>query len=214
MGGYGCGGQNRRHDCVGRYMSLDSFNHGKHIPRIQEYRREYLKYSVSWKNGSSIGIELFEDYLIASYYSGGEKIRDYISFDRVPNNYGGADRVYFSCPYCGRRSRLLYCHNKHFKCRICARLNYASQQLTKGTEQAVFRIRKLLRGKFNDPADSAPIDLDYYVPPRPKGMHQRTYDRLIDELERLQEESSLVFMAKAMKIIKRAGMSLDLLGWP
>jgi len=199
MGSWGSGGHNRKRGYTAGHISLDSFQMAKSIP-IKGGQAELI---MRWDNGNSISVILCSGHLIASYSSEGEPIKGRICFDRVPNNYGGADRVYFSCPYCARRSRMLYCHNKRFKCRICARLNYVSQQTTKGNDLAIFKIRRMLREKFGvDPSGMAPCELDYYTPPKPKGMHWRTYERLMRELRRLQCDYLNEFVASSLRIIR------------
>lgn len=169
---------------------------------MKEKGREYVRSSLSWTDKSSIGIIIHQNKLIAEYAIGSdterEEIHDTIHFDSVPNNYGGIDRLYFECPFCWRRSRFLYLHKKHFKCRKCAKLNYCSQQLTKNEDIPIYKIRKLLRDKFGIIENLSPFDTSYYRPPRPKGMHQKTYDRLSIELLKLQiqyeNESRKTFM--------------------
>ena len=94
-------------------------------------------------------------------------------------------RPWFHCPVaahgvsCGRRVAILYGAGKYFACRHCYRLAYPSTRedapsraLTKA--QAI-RVR--LGGTANMLAP---------FPPRPKGMHWRTYDRLCREAHRLE----------------------------
>ena len=127
-----------------------------------------------------------------------EEIRDTFYFDTVPNNYGG-QRYYFSCPDCGRRCRFLYFHRVRFKCRQCARLNYTSQQVTHGPEEAAHRMIRFIQSKFGVEKSLAPIDAEYFIPERPKGMHQKTYERLRDELDDLQEQYSREWVAHVYK---------------
>lgn len=202
--GYGSGGQNRTHDYTGRYKRLDSFYYGKCVPLMKEAKRDYIESSISWTDGGNIGIVIYPDKLITGYYSGSEsereEVRDTFLFDAVPNNYGGTERIYFLCPYCGRRSRYLYLHQRHFKCRICARLNYRSQQATKGTDASAYKMRKLLRDKFKVSEDLAPIDAVCYIPERPKGMHMSTYNRLLLKLDRAQDDYHKSFVWEAARI--------------
>ena len=209
MGGYGCGGQNRTHDYISRYKRLDSFDFGKLLPLMERKGEDHIESSMSWRDGSSIDAMLYLDRLKVCYTASEEerKIRDDIYFDGVDNNYGGAQRFYFVCPYCGRRCRILYIHRVHFKCRLCARLNYYSQQVTKGTDAAADRMEKFIKNKFGVKERLSPMDAERYIPDRPKGMHTKTYNRLLMELSALQYKYSREWIETASRLF---GLSLYL----
>jgi len=204
MGGYFCGGQNQTHGCTTEYKQLDSFHCGKSLPLMEQKGLEQYRTSLRWNDGGSIGVILYLDRLSVLYsgtYDGRrEEIREAIYFDTVANNYGGPPRVYFLCPRCGRRCRMLYMHRLHFKCRQCARLNYYSQQVSHGTDEAAFKMRRFIREKFGVKEKLSPAEAECHWPARPKGMHQETYDRLRQELEQLQEQYSRAWIAQAAKI--------------
>ena len=103
------GGWNKTHDAVERYKRLDSFHYGECVPLMKKAQRDNVDSTTSWKDGSEIGIVLYTDRLEVGYSIGAdqEKVHDTLCFDGVPNNYGGADRLYFLCQFCGRRSRFL-----------------------------------------------------------------------------------------------------------
>jgi len=201
MWGYGCGGRNRTHDYTGRYRQLDSFDFGKSIPLMERKGKERVESSMTWMDGNSIGIVLHLDRLEVRYTAGEEKIREAIYFDGVNNNYGGNQRIYFCCPFCGRRCRILYMHRLHFKCRQCARLNYYSQQVTKGADAAAHRMERFLKVKFGVKGNLSPADAEYYTPDRPKGMHTKTYIRLLKELSILQEQYSREWIGGVSRIM-------------
>ena len=205
MGGYGCGGKNQTHDYTSRYKTLDSFMFGQCIPIMERKGMEQFENSYRWNDGSSIGVILYPDRLWVGYswtHQGKrEEIRDTFYFDTVPNNYGG-QRYYFSCPSCGRRCRLLYHHRVRFKCRQCARLNYSSQQVTKGPDEAAHRLNQFLRNKFGQDKRLSPMELTYLLPPdRPKGMHQKTYERLLREYDQLYSQYDRAFVVHALKTL-------------
>jgi hypothetical protein len=92
----------------------------------------------------------------------------------------GGRRPWFQCPvsscgkYCGRRVAKLYLGGDLFACRHCWGLAYESQQDSDpdpGLNKAQ-KIRIRLGGSGSV--------LERF-PPRPKGMHRRTYDRLRSE---------------------------------
>ena len=92
----------------------------------------------------------------------------------------GGKRQWFECPGCGRRVRILYAAGPRFRCRRCHRLSYSSQSegLADRANRGMSRIVKLL-----DP-DERRNDL----PARPKGMHWRTYQRLVERFEFYDEQ--------------------------
>jgi predicted RNA-binding Zn-ribbon protein involved in translation (DUF1610 family) len=105
-------------------------------------------------------------------------------------------RPWFRCPNCGRRAGKLYLPvgGRHFMCRRCYDLAYESQW-EEPWWRAKSRARKLWQRLGGDPDD----DL---IPPRPKGMHWRTYERLIADAERAED---LVGASIAASMSKRFG---------
>ena len=91
----------------------------------------------------------------------------------------GGQRPWFLCPDCGRRCAIVYSVQGWFTCRLCARLNYESQRtmIREGARNRLRAIRQRLGASGN---------LLEPFPPRPKGMHRRTYDRLRQEADRLE----------------------------
>ena len=86
-------------------------------------------------------------------------------------NYGGL-RPWFRCPVagCGRRVAILYARDT-FACRHCYDLKYRTQR-----EQPW--MRELLRAKKIRKKLGGGTGLLDLFPPKPKGMHWRTYRRL------------------------------------
>ena len=79
--------------------------------------------------------------------------------------------VYSDGRYCGRRAAILYCAGELFACRQCYGLSYASQQQT-AVRRGLDKGRKIRMRLGGD------ADLLAAFPQRPKGMHQRTFQRL------------------------------------
>lgn len=125
--------------------------------------------------GEGVGVRLRFGYV----RSPGQvsQVQQDIAVERTPCHFGGT-RPWWICPVCGRRSGVLYGWRGHYACRKCQCIRYASQY-EKGIDRALRR------------ADKARIRLGCKpglgsVPPRPKGMHQRTYQthfRAIAEAE-------------------------------
>jgi len=140
------------------------------------YLRDGMAGTFSWFKGSkatgSIAYRIEKQQMILSYHyrtnnRDWERIDQTIKFDYTHCNYGG-QRAWFLCPNCERRVTTLYSVGKHFFCRHCCNLTYASQQETRMDRN--FRqssnIRKKLGGSDN-PFDPFPW--------KPKHMHWKTY---------------------------------------
>ena len=103
----------------------------------------------------------------------------HVAIDKTPCHFGGA-RPWFSCPACGDRVAVIYFRSGRFACRCCQRIAHLCQ-----SEDATGRAwRKQLKVEQR-------LGEDWE---RPKGMHQTTYDRLLDVLERCEvvKEGALI----------------------
>lgn len=112
------------------------------------------------------------------YQARGKTYSHAVKLDYTDCNYGG-QRAWFICPArgCGRRVTKLY-RTGLFICRHCLRLAYDSQ-----SESEVFRVlrrSKRLREKLK--LHSLCFGLPAARVGRPKGMHAKTYLRLIMQL--------------------------------
>jgi hypothetical protein len=103
-------------------------------------------------------------------------------FSKGPRcNYGG-QRAWFKCPArgCGRRVAILY-GGRVFACRFCYQLNYQVQH-EQPRDRSYSRAQKLharLGGTGN---------ITHDLPARPKGMHRKTYEGLLERLLRAEDE--------------------------
>ena len=91
-------------------------------------------------------------------------------------HYGGL-RYWFNCPSCSKRTGVLYCAGLYV-CRHCTGANYQSQ-----LEQPIDRLFSRLHAIRQRLEWQAGIANG--IGERPKGMHHRTYDRLMNEHEQL-----------------------------
>ena len=177
MGGYGSGGWNR----TGRLTTSDALRldvnslnrSGALVPG---------RYSTStWTRGAepirAINISAAEDSITLVYRSrtGDQDWADHrervrVSWERV--GFGG-QRPFFHCPDCTRRVLQLYGLGR-YHCRHCHVLCYPSQRECDSdrAQRRANRIRVELGG---EPGWQN-------IPSRPKGMHRRTYDRLINKI--------------------------------
>jgi hypothetical protein len=105
----------------------------------------------------------------------------------------GGWRRYFRCPGCGRRAMKLYGAGRHFRCRHCCRLAYASQREDR-FDRALRRANNIRMRIGGEPGM-----LSARTRARPKGMHQRTYERLRSETVeaemRAQERLAIFYRA-------------------
>ncbi len=88
---------------------------------------------------------------------------------------GFLDARILTCPSCRRRVNSLYHLDNQVICRICARFWYACQRVSANGRRVLRaqRLRLKLDGEKLLPSLSKP---DAF-PPRPRGMHRRTYER-------------------------------------
>jgi hypothetical protein len=124
----------------------------------------------------SINLQALDGEVILSYRTRRHDGEDWtskeypVSLEWTRCNYGG-ERVWFRCPAagCGRRVAILY-GGSIFACRQCHRLAYDSQHETRHG-------RMLLKAQaIRQKLGGTPCIADDF-PPKPKGMHWRTYDR-------------------------------------
>lgn len=119
-----------------------------------------------------------------------------VKIGKTRTNYGY--RSWFICPGCGRRVTKIYYRWDQFRCRTCQMLNYASSQLTHNRlEQVYKRIYKIQDrlGAEHDP-------LNTYDIPKPKQMHYKTYEKLMDKLAELDKQSKGAFVSECERKLK------------
>ncbi len=163
-----------------------------------------LGFCWSWSCGGEPGSQIYvcagHEHVRLSYRvrGPGEDWRDVssiISLASTPCHFGG-QRVWFSCPWCGRRAQKLYMRAAYFRCRSCSGLPYASQQETP-LDRGLRKSRKLRRklgdnGGLGDP-----------ILRKPKGMHWRTFDRLRNQIDAHEQVAEAYFIEGAMRLLGR-----------
>ncbi len=115
-------------------------------------------------------------------------------------NYGG-QRPWFLCPYCSARVGKLYQRSLRgtLACRRCHQLTYVSCQVSEDEQLNLknVKLRRKLGARGDDLSGFAPL------PQRPKGMHQRTYERICHQLQ-ANELKYLSFMNRwTLKLCQR-----------
>lgn len=194
MGGYGSGrmGYKRKAE---HHRSLDVNNLAKagHLARGHvggwQWTQEGKRVASIGTRGEDGGLRLV--YRVTPYAGQSEDIQEFISIIWKGCHLGG-QRPYFICPGivngrgCYRRVAKLYLGSRHFLCRHCNGLAYASQ-----SETPLDRLlrkankRRLLMG--GEPG------MDSFVR-RPKGMHRATYWRHMDVIERADRAADLAMI--------------------
>lgn len=110
----------------------------------------------------------------------------------------GGERPWFLCPNCGLRVAILYLGGSGaFSCRHCLDLAYPSSR--EETLDRAFRRVDKLRARLRWTPGIA-----HGAGPKPRGMHWRTYERLVLEHERL----AAVTMTESLRQLERAGAKL------
>lgn len=198
MGGFGSGGWNSR----GRGTA----DQAKRLDVNYLNRAGYLTPGVtsnqSWNCGGepagNICIHASDDGITLVYRTssnGGEwqDVREPVTIIWEPCNFGG-QRPYFLCPRCGNRIMKLYGLDR-FLCRSCNHLAYQCQRESASdrTLRKDWKLRAKLGGK---PGMDSPI------PDKPKGMHWRTYNRIVDEIYRVEcivDEHTIALVARLTK---------------
>lgn len=187
-------------------------SYGWHVSKCHEYhavdiawlvREGLLKVgrwsTVTWssrgKETGSIRIDSHPDFARMIYRTrerGGEwqGVQEDVPVVETATNFGGR-RKWFVCLSCRRRCRILY-GETHFRCRRCHNLKYESQY-----ENAIGRAadrRHALRKRLGYEGS-----LDEPFPPKPKGMHWKTYFAL----ERADEQLGQIWAERTWEWLRR-----------
>ena len=200
MGGFGSGGWNwsgRPTTAGALRLEVNELNKsGALAPGCQS--------TSSWSRGGeqigTINICAAEGGITLVYRSraGGEEWADHreqIAISWEPCRFGGR-RPYFHCPSC--RRRLLYLYGfRRFLCRTCHGLAYPSQRERESdrAQRKANRIRVRLGG---EPGWQR-------IPPRPKGMHRRTYDRLVSDIvvaDSITDDAAIRVLARLQRTVQ------------
>lgn len=181
MGGWGSG-RHGWHSTTGDFLNFDirGLSRGGWLNPGAEFTSKWLIRGEvrSWIQGCSDGDRITLTYRCRSKGEQEWESFEYpIFLERTRCHFGGT-RPWFICPRlgCGRRVAVLYA-GRHFLCRLCHQLAYASQRESP-LDRALSRAQAL---HFRMGGDGSVIDGE---PFKRKGMHQKTYDRLMRRYRR------------------------------
>lgn len=132
------------------------------------------------------------------YKHNGKDYNYHVKLDRTPCHYGGY-RYWYLCPHCGKRTSVLY-RAGLYVCRHCIGANYQTQ-----LNQPLDNIRR----KMHKVASKLKwVEVGYKeVPLRPKGMHQKTFNRLHGYYQELEYRENLECMARFKSFCSKRGLN-------
>ncbi len=113
------------------------------------------------------------NYRCENQFRESQEYRYAVAIEWTPCNYGGK-RPWWTCPDCGKRVAILYGGRK-FACRHCQSLTYKSTRTAPGSEHYARANKVRMKLGWGGGVASPMGD-------RPKGMHARTYLRLLRQL--------------------------------
>jgi hypothetical protein len=135
--------------------------------RIQVLDTNYTSIDIRRLNLDFSG---FGDYDFLTFKHDGKEYQ--IGVAKTALHYGGY-RYWLKCDYCGRRVvELLVTPIPQMVCRHCLKKRYESENESKLHRDA--RAARTIRAKLG-----WDMDYSFYNSRRPKGMHKKTFDRLV-----------------------------------
>lgn len=180
MGGYGSGRRYSSKKATNDMWRLDVYYLHKH-GMLAPGRVSDLSWSRNGERLASIGIWAEGGRIILKYRTrprGGDwEDKEYpITIEWTGCHFGG-QRPWFLCPCCGRRVAVLY-GGSIYACRHCHNLAYGCQREAAHSRllNRALKVRDRLGWK-SDWGD------------KPKGMHWKTFERLVAEHERFKAAS-------------------------
>ncbi len=185
MGGSGSGNrsQSGRATCEGakridiRYMAKRGFLSDGYYGRLSWNLGGEPVGNINFRT-SRTHVELI--YRTRAYGEEWTDVRETVLFGYSHQHFGGIRR-WFICPKCRRRCAVLY-GGALFRCRKCHGLVYQSTREDAGS-RLFSRARKLRQWLGEDGG------IDDPWPEKPKGMHWKTYNRKIDQIDDLETKA-------------------------
>jgi hypothetical protein len=156
-----------------------------------------------WYEGAtrvgSINVQVQDGAVIASYALSSDhgisrRVDCTLEIDRCAGGFGS--RRMFRCPKCGKRCAVVYCGGGTFACRKCLGLGYASE--AENVIGRIWRKQKKIEQRLAGGAGE-------WDGEKPRGMHQSTFDRLVEALDQIEYEKSQAFDLNCMSFLKEIG---------
>lgn len=116
----------------------------------------------------------------------------------------GGRRVWWQCLGCRRPCAILYRPRAaipSWRCHRCVGLPYPSQR--EGKEARANRRLRRLAGRLRHPCPWLVSVMDGELPPKPRGMHHRTYARLAERWDATEEAAAAAWLERAMRLVFR-----------
>ena len=114
----------------------------------------------------------------------------------------GNYRYWFICPHCGKRVGVLYCAGLYV-CRHCIGANYQTQ-----LEQPLERVRRK-KYKVGKKLYWWSGEIGKSFPMKPKGMHQKTFDRIWTEFKALEKQENDYLIASFVNFANRHNLDIS-----
>jgi hypothetical protein len=158
-----------------------------------------------WSRGDepcgSVSVRIDPELLNLSYrwtQSGGEPLaRDTAFCLTTTNCHFGGVRHWLRCKWCGRRCAIVYglSSDGYFACRRCLKLGYSGE--AEDLIGRLWRKQRKLEAKLGEECQ------------KPKWMRMRTYERIWEKINEVEEWKDHAFCVGALAILRRGGMTLD-----
>jgi hypothetical protein len=151
-----------------------------------------------WNNGATVTLT-FRDgrAVIETRVPGQSTYTAHADLDTTPLHFGG-HRVWWKCPCCQTRVGVLYWQACRWQCRKCARLVHESTRES-DSSLAYARVNKVRRKLGWGGGLASPLG------GRKKGMHWKTYIRLMQELVEVSAQAAGACGAFIERLEKRIG---------
>lgn len=135
------------------------------------------------------------------YKHNGKDYNYHVKLDRTPCHYGGY-RYWYLCPHCGKRTSVLY-RAGLYVCRHCIGANYQTQlnQPLDNVRRKKYKVGKKLYWWSGEIGKSFPM--------KPKGMHQKTFDRIWTEFKALEQQENNFLIANFVNFAKRHNLDIS-----
>ena len=165
-------------------------------------RQGGLSWSVGGVPAGNIGYRVHKTCMELIYKSrsgGGDwlDVQDWVHFGFSEQHLGGS-RAWFICPKCHQRCGVLYGGNP-FRCRKCCGLVHQSTREDGGSR--LFSHARKLRQKLGEDGG-----IDDPLPPKPKGMHWKTYRRKIDQIDEIETRADSCLSVYLLRLAELEGV--------